>query len=546
MNLWQYLLLVNVYLVLFFGFYVLLLRKETFFQLNRIYLVSAALLSFFIPLIQSDWVKNLFITQTVRYSIYSGPVMIIRYKPIADAPYTVGQMLMALYLTGVVCLIVRLVWQLISLKKIINQPEQPVSYAFFKKIKMNEDVADNNIIAVHEQVHARQWHSADVLIMEVVMIVNWFNPVVYFYRYAIKHIHEFIADNHAIKMAVSKADYAMLLLTQTFNSPSHQLVSNFFNHSLLKQRITMLQKNRSQRIALAKYGLSAPLFILMLILSSATVSNSKVVTRVNHIFKRVFELPVNTTTVSKLTSINVVVNKTNKPKTVVNKNVDRVAADLKNTEVVSTDTIKPNTSDQVYSAVQVEPKFPGGYTAFGHFLAQNIYYPDIDKQNKIEGRVIVTFIVEADGSLTNIKVLRAPSQTLSDEAVRVISLSPKWEPGVQNGKPVRVQYTVPVAFTLGNNDKKVGEINTGQNSAKPNAVALGYSKPDTIKHSGLTLSGPGHPLCLIDGKEAGEDELKRLNPNTIAKVEVLKDKSAELVYGEKGKNGVILITTKKN
>ena len=96
MNLWQYLLLVNVYLVLFFGFYVLLLRKETFFQLNRIYLVSAALLSFFIPLIQSDWVKNLFITQTVHYSIYSSPVMIAHYKPIADTSYSIGQMLMAL------------------------------------------------------------------------------------------------------------------------------------------------------------------------------------------------------------------------------------------------------------------------------------------------------------------------------------------------------------------------------------------------------------------------------------------------------------------
>ena len=543
MNWWQYLLLVNVYLVLFFGFYALLLRKETFFQLNRVYLVSAALLSFFIPLIQSSWVKNLFITQTVHYSIYGGPVIIIQYKPIAEAPYSIGQMLMALYLIGVVCLIVRLVLQLISLKRIINQPEQPVSYAFFKKIQVHEDGADNDIIAVHEQVHARQWHSADVLIMEAVMIINWFNPVVYFYRYAVKHIHEFIADNQALKTGTSKADYAMLLLTQTFNAPSHQLVSNFFNHSLLKQRIIMLQKNRSQRIALAKYGLSAPLFILMLILSSATISNSKVVTRVNHIAKKVFDMPANVSTVSKITSPGVTINEPVKPKTTVNKNAVLVKDE---TAIINTDTV-PSDNSQVLTAVEVEPQFRGGNAAFGYFLAQNIHYPDVDKQNKVEGTVVVTFVIEADGSLSNVKGLKGPSQTLIDEGVRVVGLSPKWNPGVQNGRVVRVQYSVPIRFALPGVplSEKVGETNTDQNSDGPKVVVVGYGKQDTTKHSTLTLSGPLRPLYVIDGKEVDNDVLKKLDPNTIASISVLKDASATLMYGEKGKNGVIIITTKK-
>src|SRR5580692_10033664 len=105
MNWWQYLMLVNIYLLLFYGFYVLLLSRETFFQLNRIYLVSAALLSFFIPLIQSDRVKNLFITQKVQYTIYSSPVMLYRFTPIQHTQVTVGQVLVTIYMAGIIFLL---------------------------------------------------------------------------------------------------------------------------------------------------------------------------------------------------------------------------------------------------------------------------------------------------------------------------------------------------------------------------------------------------------------------------------------------------------
>ncbi len=275
MTWWQYLMLVNIYLVLFYGFYVMLLSRETFFQLNRVYLVMAVLLSFFIPLIQSSWVKSLFITQKVNYTIYTSPVMFYHFNAIQDTQVTIGEILVIIYLTGIVYFIGRFIWQLVVLNKIINQPQASVAYSFFKKIKIGDNIADNKVITAHENVHAGQWHSADVLLIEAVMIINWFNPVVYLYRFAIKHIHEFIADRQAIKSGTEKADYALLLLSQTFNAPAHQLVNPFYNHSLLKQRIMMLQKRNSHRIALIKYGLSVPLFVLMLILSSATVNNSK-------------------------------------------------------------------------------------------------------------------------------------------------------------------------------------------------------------------------------------------------------------------------------
>src|ERR1700744_5235444 len=137
MNWWQYLLLVNLYLVLFYGFYALLLGRETFFQLNRIYLVSAALLSFFIPLIQAGWVQSLFITQKVEYTIYGSPVFISGLKPVEEVPVNWGQLFVGLYLAGVIFWSIKLVWKLIALKKIISKPTEGAPFSFFKKIEVN-------------------------------------------------------------------------------------------------------------------------------------------------------------------------------------------------------------------------------------------------------------------------------------------------------------------------------------------------------------------------------------------------------------------------
>jgi len=457
MNWWHYLLLVNIYLTLFYSFYVLMLRRETFFQLNRIYLVSTALLSFFIPLIQSDWIKNLFITQQVQYAVYnSGAAIIIGAEPVKDAPYTLGEFLVVCYLIGAVVLSVRLAAQLMLIKRVINNPSPSAAYSFFKKINVGDDVPDKDVILKHEQVHARQWHSADVLVIEFVMIINWFNPVVYFYRYAIKHIHEFIADQHALKEGTDKTEYALLLLSQTFAAPSHQLLNPFFNSGMLKERILMLQKSKSARIKLAKYGLSAPLFIMMLVLSSATINNSNTIKIINTKASQVMEKPASS--IVLLPTIDA-------PKSVL-KDTARIAqAGGSKVTVISTGpdktrpaqviSVMPATQDTlpagknaVYAAVEHQPSFPGGIDAFSNYLAANVKYPVIARENNVQGRVIVRFVVEKNGSLSDVKVIRGIGSGADEEAVRVLKASPKWNPGMQKGTPVRTQYTVPVNFAL--------------------------------------------------------------------------------------------------
>lgn len=538
----NYLVLVNVYLFLFYGFYVLLLRNETFFQLNRIYLVAASLLSFFIPLIQSNWVRDLFITQRVQYSIYSSPVMFYQFQPIQHTQVTVGQVSLFVYLAGVFILMGRFTWQLIRLKKIFNTPTPGAAYSFFNKIRLGDDLADSKVITEHEKAHAGQWHSVDILMIETVMIINWFNPVVYLYRSAIRHIHEFIADRQALKTGTDKKNYALLLLSQAFNAPVHQLVNPFFNHSLLKQRIMMMQKNRSQKVKLVKYGLSAPLFILMLILSSATVNNSATVKLFNNKVSKVFLMPAVTNTSAK--AVNLIYATKTRGK----------VTDIQLTQLNTiADTTPKKGGNEIFTSVEQVPMFDGGLKAFGDFLNKNIKYPKESRDKNIQGRVIISFIVEQNGELSNIKVVRGVDAAIDAEALRVMSLSPKWTPGIQNGRLVRVAYSVPISFTLSNDNlgkpagMKTGAVNLRNDSIRKLTLAstIFYKKSDSSKKlSSVDISEmKTNPLFMLNGKEV--DNITNLNPDKIESISVLKAESATSIYGAKAINGVVVIITKK-
>lgn len=462
MSWWHYLLLVNFYLLLFFAFYALLLRRETFFQLNRIYLVAASLLSFAIPLIQANWVKNLFITKQVQSTLYGGGIEIMAYNfQQAKQSVTIGHLLTLLYITVTLFLTLRLLWQLIVLKKQIEKPSPSAAYSFFKKISLGKDVAHHHAIARHEQVHAAQWHSVDVMIIETVMIINWFNPVVYLYRFAIKYIHEYIADMQVISSGTDKADYALLLLSQTFQVPAHKLTNPFYSHSMLKKRIMMLQKSKSQRIMLFKYCLSAPLFVLMMILSSATVNNSAAVNNIHNGVREAMMAPVddiaNGIEHAEIPADEI---RVEFPAQVEYPSASQqYSMPYKDHPTYGTETEDILGDKKVFVSVEQAPQFPGGANAFGKFLEHNIRYPSLSRENNIQGRAYISFIVEADGSLSDIYAVRGPSEDIKAEAVRVLSNSPKWEPGIQNGQAVRTQYTVPINFVLGDDEEPINAGN---------------------------------------------------------------------------------------
>ena len=128
---------------------------------------------------------------------------------------------------------------------------------------------------------------------------------------------------------------------------------------------------------------------------------------------------------------------------------------------------------KVYVTVEKSPAFPGGQKSLGTFLSKNIKYPAVDRENNVQGKVLVSFVVEEDGKLTGVAAVRGPSATLKAEAVRVIAKSPAWKPGYQNGKSVRVQYTVPVTFVLGDEE---GSLKTGSKQKPKAPVAKNQKK----------------------------------------------------------------------
>jgi TonB family protein len=194
---------------------------------------------------------------------------------------------------------------------------------------------------------------------------------------------------------------------------------------------------------------------------------------------------------------------------------------------VSVDGDKQAKKDSpVFLNVETLPTFPGGLEEFGRFLGKNIQYPEEARKNNTQGRVYCQFVVEVDGSLSSIKVVRGIGSGCDEEAVRVLAISPKWNPGIQNGRIVRVSYTIPIFFQM---------------TASPPNKFLPPPPPGEKSPSALAL-------YIIDGKEyegSKTDLTTILKPTDIESIHVLKDEAAVKAYGDKGKNGVIIVKTKK-
>ena len=218
----------------------------------------------------------------------------------------------------------------------------------------------------------------------------------------------------------------------------------------------------------------------------------------------------------------------------------------------------------VFQLVEEMPSFPGGMKECMMFLAKNMKYPLEAQKAKIEGRVIVQFVVDKDGSITDAKVVRNVSPELDAEAVRVVNSMPKWNPGKQRGMAVAVKYTMPVMFRLqkaqelpmthvtikAEKDVDMGTVNDVKQYLRKNYTT--HITYETLKDTSdviriRTSNEDEKPLIIIDGefKGFGSDVLNSLKPQDIESISVLKKETGVAKYGEMGKNGVILVTTKK-
>ena len=233
---------------------------------------------------------------------------------------------------------------------------------------------------------------------------------------------------------------------------------------------------------------------------------------------------------------------------------------------------KENEEQVIFQVVEEMPNFPGGMNECMKFLARNIKYPVLAQEAKIEGRVIVQFVVDRDGSVNDIKVVRSISPQLDAEAVRVIGLMPKWNPGKQRGKAVAVKYTMPIQFRLDKPkaeekvvqtismkvDKEASQetVDAVKDHLRGKVTRVNYEADENLQGPVLQLGvrgskagqGTDSVLIVVDDviQGHGQKVMNSIQPQNIERIEVLKEKSAILAYGDKAKHGVIIITTKKN
>ena len=422
-----YLLQVNVGLILFYALYKLVCTRDTFFRSRRFILIVSLVLPFILPFIDvREWLESRDRMIMLTHFDYSAvlPEIVVgsEVAETGSRVFVLSEWIGYLYLAGVVVLLVRLVVQAFSLYRlIVRMPEKEINgvrvkclndpsgpFSFFGWIFMNPAAVKEDEISeilTHEMAHVKQHHSVDVLLAEMVSICCWMNPFAWLLKREVRLNLEFLADRKVMEAGFATKSYQYHLLGLAYN---HKYgLSNNFNFSHLKQRIIMMNKKKSNAAGHIKYALFVlPAFALLV---AGNISCSQDASQTEDAKEEV---------------------------------VAPVSPEAKEAPADST------AKEEVFMVAEQMPEYPGGMKEMLKFLQENVKYPENAMKNNVQGRVIVQFVVEKDGTPTEFKVVRAVDPDLDAEALRVLKTMPKWKPGMQKGQVVRVKFTVPVSFKL--------------------------------------------------------------------------------------------------
>ena len=427
-----YLIKINVALMLLYGFYRLTVSRDTFFGLRRLTLWLIYAVALMVPALNLEyWVRDT-PTMASMANVYADtfyPVVVVK----AQAPsITWMDMLLGIYWAGVAVLSLRLVWQLFSIIRLAaisrKQEVEGITvhllrgegspFSFFRWVFMYPSTLEGkqlHEVMVHECTHVSGLHSLDTLFSELFSIACWFNPFAWLMKQEVRMNLEYLAVESVLSDGNARKSYQYHLLGLAYRQPNESTkIANNFNLLPLKKRIKMMNKRRTSEIGKAKYLLFAPLAGVLLM-----VSNIESVAR--EIGEQIPEVAE------------------------VQQKAEQAAEEKVKTKPQTDTTKKKKTWDCMPETM---PQFPGGQELLLKYLADNIKYPASAVKAKKQGRVIVTFIVQKDGSVTHAKIAKSIDPELDAEALRIVKGMPKWTPGKQNGKPVSVRYMVPVKFSL--------------------------------------------------------------------------------------------------
>ncbi len=503
-----YILKSSVCLVLFYLFFRLLLSKETFHRFNRMALLGVLFFSLLIPCIEVTTRHQVEVQQAVL-SIEQ----LLLMAELEATPANVGavqetsaiswvQIVLLVYLAGILFLACRNIYSLICLFRLIhsgkheklekgvtlvvhNQEIAPFSWMNYIVISRKDLEENGREILIHEMAHIHHRHSVDLLVADICIFFQWFNPGAWLLKQELQNVHEYEADETVINEGVNAKEYQLLLIKKAVGTRLYSM-ANSFNHSKLKKRITMMLKEKSNPWARLKYLYVLPLAAIAVTAFARPEISEKMeeisAVKVNDLAEIVQEKVLqDTVKVSK----------------------DEKKDDL----VVSGVKSKEEEEIVIFEVVEQMPEYPGGMSALQKYLSEKIAGSPI--KGKAGGRVMVGFTVAETGKIKDVRVLQSDEASLNQEAERIVSEMPDWIPGKQRGRPVPVKYTVPIRF---------GNIRFAENK---------------------------QPLIFADGKEISMDAMEKLDPSTIESISVLKDSTSIKVYGKRGANGVILVNTQR-
>ena len=473
-----YLIKINVALMLLYGFYRLTVSRDTFFGLRRLTLWLIYAVVLMVPALNLEyWVRDTPTMESMA-NVYADtfyPVVVVKAQA---SGITWMDMLLGIYWVGVAVLSLRLVWQLFSIIRLaVISRKQEVEgitvhllrgegspFSFFRWVFMYPSTMEGkqlHEVMVHECTHVSGLHSLDTLFSELFSIACWFNPFAWLMKQEVRMNLEYLADESVLSDGNARKSYQYHLLGLAYRQPKDSTqIANNFNLLPLKKRIKMMNKRRTSEIGKAKYLLFAPLAGVLLMVSNIESVAREIgeqipeVAEVQQKAEQALNADVAVANPMAKDAVEMMnpaeaeemeADKAAEAALIAVEQAKQAAEEKVKTKPQTDTTKKKNSWDCIPETM---PYFPGGNVLMLKYLADNIKYPASAVKAKKQGRVIVGFIVQKDGSITHAKIVRSIDPELDAEALRVVKGMPKWTPGTQLGKPVSVKYALPVKFSL--------------------------------------------------------------------------------------------------
>ena len=489
---------VAVLIVVFYMFYRLLLSKETFHRVNRVVLLSTALLSFILPLCVITTHQTVVLDAVPMVSVGNVQMEMATDEQPAQWQYVIP----LLYIIGVVVVLSHTllsVWRVLMLVRrseripqadgttlcVVPDEVPPFSFCSFIVMNRNDYNTGDSAILAHERGHIRQHHSCDVLLVDLLTALQWFNPAMWMLRADLRAIHEYEADGAVLSQGINARQYQYLLITKAASIGGYS-IANGISHSTLKNRITMMLQKKSPRSRFMKLLALVPINDYVYQQPQKKVvkkGNKSATTKMGNNTIEIVPSQDAAEQADPAKAVEWVVAKEPDKKPIVLLEGHRITYEtftrMDPDEIASITVLKDQAAvdqygeeardgillvttkkgvkdvfvpveqnPEFFDVVEQMPEFPGGAHALFEFLGKNIRYPEAAEKAGIQGRVIVTFVVMKDGSVDRAKVVKSVSPELDAEALRCVKSMPKWIPGKQNGEAVNVKYTIPLTFRL--------------------------------------------------------------------------------------------------